>query len=120
VNSIVQYQALDRAFAALSDPTRRGILDRLGRGSASISELTAPLDMTMTGLKKHVRILEDAHLVKTIKVGRVRECRIDTAALKTAEDWIAERRKSWERRFDHLGEYLSQNPDPPTTVRRTS
>lgn len=117
---MVQYQTLDRAFAALSDPTRRGILDRLGRGPASISELTAPLQMTMTGLKKHVRILEDAHLVTTIKVGRVRQCRIETAALKTAEDWITERRTSWERRFDRLGDDLAEHPDPPTTARRTS
>jgi DNA-binding transcriptional ArsR family regulator len=117
---MVQYQALDRAFAALSDPTRRGILDRLGRGPASISELTAPLDMTMTGLKKHVRILEDAHLVTTIKVGRVRQCRIETAALKTAEDWISERRKGWDRRFDRLGDYLAEYPDPPPTARRTT
>jgi len=115
---MVQYQALDGAFAALADPTRRGILERLGRGPASISELAAPLDMTMTGLKKHVRVLEDAHLVTTNKVGRVRQCRIDTAALKTVEDWITERRKTWERRLDRLGAYLAENPHPPT-ARRT-
>jgi DNA-binding transcriptional ArsR family regulator len=115
---MVQYHQLDRAFAALSDPTRRGILDRLGLGPASISELAAPLDMTMTGLKKHVRILEDAHLLTTIKVGRVRHCRIDPAALKTAEDWITERRKSWDRRLDRLGDYLAENPHPPS-ARRT-
>lgn len=115
---MVQYQELDRSFAALADPTRRGILDRLGRGPASISELSAPLAMTMTGLKKHVRILEEARLLTTIKVGRVRQCRIDPAALKTAEDWITERRLSWESRLDRLGEYLEENPNPPT-ARRT-
>jgi DNA-binding transcriptional ArsR family regulator len=119
VNRMVQYQVLDGAFAALSDRTRRGILERLGQGPASISELAAPLDMTMTGLKKHVRILEDAHLVTTTKVGRVRQCRIDTAALKTVEDWISERRNRWERRLDRLGDYLNENPRPPT-ARRTS
>lgn len=111
---MVQYQTLDRAFAALSDPTRRGILDRLGQGPASISELVAPLEMTMTGLKKHVRILEDAQLVTTLKVGRVRECRLNPAALKTAEDWIRESRAGWESRFDRLGEYLAENPHSPT------
>lgn len=115
---MVQYQTLDRAFAALSDPTRRGILDRLGRGPASISELAVPLDMTLTGLKKHVRILEDAHLVTTQKVGRVRQCRIDTAALKTAEDWISERRTTWEARLDRLDDYLAENPHLPA-ARRT-
>lgn len=114
---MVQYRALDLAFAALSDPTRRGILDRLGRGPASISELASPLDMTLTGLKKHVRILEDAHLVTTRKVGRVRQCRMDTAALRTAEDWISERRTTWEDRLDRLGDYLAENPHPPTTRR---
>jgi DNA-binding transcriptional ArsR family regulator len=116
---MVQYKVLDGTFGALSDPTRRGILDRLGQGPASISELAAPLDMTMTGLKKHVRILEDAHLVTTTKVGRVRQCRIDTVALKTVEDWISERRNRWERRLDRLGDYLNENPRPPT-ARRTS
>lgn len=115
---MVQYQVLDGAFAALSDPTRRGILDRLGRGPASISELAAPFDMTMTGVKKHVRILEDAHLVTSTKVGRVRQCRIETAALKTVEHWISDRRNRWERRLDRLGEYLAENPHPPT-ARRT-
>jgi DNA-binding transcriptional ArsR family regulator len=115
---MVQYQQLDRAFAALSDPTRRGILDRLGRGPASISELAAPLNMTLTGLKKHVRILEDAQLVTTKKIGRVRQCRIETAALKTAEEWINERRTTWERRLDRLGDYLADNPHLPT-ARRT-
>ena len=114
---MVQYQVLDRAFAALSDPTRRGILDRLGQGPASISELAAPLEMTLTGLKKHVRILEDASLLTTAKVGRVRICRIDTAALRTAEDWISDRRTTWESRLDRLGEYLAANPVPPTSRR---
>jgi DNA-binding transcriptional ArsR family regulator len=115
---MVQYQELDRAFAALADPTRRGILDRLGGGPASISELAAPLNMTLTGLKKHVKILENAQLVTTEKIGRVRQCRIETAALRTAEEWINQRRTTWERRLDRLGDYLADNPDLPT-ARRT-
>ena len=115
---MVQYQLLDRAFAALSDPTRRGILDRLGKGPASISELAAPLDMTLTGLKKHVRILEEASLVTTVKVGRVRRCRIDTAALRTAEDWISGRRATWESRLDRLDGYRAATLEPPTPRRK--
>jgi DNA-binding transcriptional ArsR family regulator len=76
--------------------------------------------MTLTGLKKHVRILEDAHLVTTQKVGRVRQCRIDTAALKTAEDWISERRTIWEARLDRLGDYLAENPHLPAARRTLS
>lgn len=74
--------------------------------------------MTLTGLKKHVRILEDAQLVTTAKIGRVRQCRIETAALKTAEQWINQRRTTWERRLDRLGDYLADNPERPT-ARRT-
>ena len=74
--------------------------------------------MTLTGLKKHVRILEDAQLVTTEKIGRVRQCRIETAALKTAEEWINERRTTWEHRLDRLGDYLADNPHLPT--RRTT
>src|ERR1700730_257450 len=77
---------------------RRRSLGRLGQGPASISQLAAPLEMTLTGLKKHVRILEDAHLVTTIKSGRVRKFRIDTAALRAAEAWINQRRTTWEQR----------------------
>ncbi len=106
---MVQYSVhLDRAFAAISDPTRRGILTRLGRGDASISDLASSFDMTLTGMKKHVQILEEAGLVTTEKVGRVRTCRIEPATLGTAERWIAERRSGWERRLDRLGEYLDE------------
>ena len=106
VNQMVQYQVLDRTFSALADPTRRDILDRLGRGPASISELAEPFGMTLTGLKKHVRILEEAALVTTEKVGRTRQCRLGPERLEDAVTWIEMYRRHWERRLDGLEAYL--------------
>ena len=103
---MVQYQVLDRTFSALADPTRRDILDRLGRGPASISELAEPFGMTLTGLKKHVRILEEAALVTTQKVGRTRRCSLGPERLEDAVSWIEMYRRHWERRIDGLEEYL--------------
>jgi DNA-binding transcriptional ArsR family regulator len=103
---MVQYQILDRTFSALADPTRRSILDRLGRGPASISDLAAPFGMTLTGLKKHVRILEEAELVTTEKVGRTRQCRLGPERLEDAVGWIEMYRRHWERRMDGLEAYL--------------
>jgi DNA-binding transcriptional ArsR family regulator len=106
---MVQYQpALDRSFAALSDPTRRAILLRLGRTEASISELAQGFDMTLTGLKKHVRVLEAAGLVKTEKVGRVRQCRIGPRRLDDVAKWIASYRTLLEQRLDHLEDFLER------------
>jgi DNA-binding transcriptional ArsR family regulator len=85
---MVQYSRLDAAFGALSDGTRRGILERLGREDASISDLAASFDMTLTGIKKHVRILEQAGLVATRKVGRVRLCRLGRRRLEAETAWI--------------------------------
>jgi DNA-binding transcriptional ArsR family regulator len=108
---MVQYKALDerldRTFAAVADPTRRDILDRLGRGPASISELARPSGMTLTGMKKHVRILEGARLVTTEKVGRTRQCRLGPERLEDAAQWIQLYRRRWERRFDGLESYLA-------------
>jgi DNA-binding transcriptional ArsR family regulator len=107
---MVQYQAtLDRTFSALSDPIRRDILERLGRGPATISELAQPFDMCLTGLKKHVRILEEADLVTTEKVGRTRECRLGPGQLEDATQWIETYRRNWERRLDKLEGYLERN-----------
>ena len=103
---MVQYQALDRTFSALSDPTRRDILDRLGRGPASIGELASPLGMSLTGMKKHVQILERARLVTTEKVGRTRQCRLGPEHLEDAVQWIQLYRRRWERRLDGLESYL--------------
>jgi DNA-binding transcriptional ArsR family regulator len=106
---MVQYPIeLDRAFAALSDPTRRGILERLGEGSATITELAAPARMSLTGLKKHVRVLEDAGLVSTEKVGRSRLCTLEPAGLRDVQRWVDSHQRMWEERFDRLGEFLDR------------
>ena len=106
---MVQYQpALDRSFAALSDSTRRAILQRLGRSDASISELADRFEMTLTGLKKHVQVLEDAGLVTTEKVGRVRTCRLGPHRLEEVNRWIASYRTMLEQRLDHLEAFLER------------
>ena len=95
---MVQYSPNSLAFAAISDPTRRGILERLGRGNASISELADTFAMTLTGLKKHVRVLEEANLVTTRKEGRVRTCTLGPSTLDAETAWIAEYRRMVEER----------------------
>ncbi len=106
---MVQYSAgLDTAFGALADRTRRGILARLGRGDASISDLAANFEMTLTGIKKHVRILEGARLVTTEKVGRVRRCRLGPRRLEEETAWIAKYQQMLEARFDRLGRFLER------------
>jgi DNA-binding transcriptional ArsR family regulator len=112
VRRSVHYNAtLDRTFFALSDPTRRGILERLGRGPATISELAQPLGLTINGVKKHVGILEEVDLVVTAKVGRARECRLGPAQLEAATGWIDHYRRTWQRRLDRFGSYV-ENKDP--------
>ena len=93
---------LDASFAALSDATRRGVLEQLGGGEASITELADKFHMTLTGMKKHVGVLERAGLVATEKVGRVRTCRLDLRALEQEAAWIDGRRQLWNARFDAL------------------
>jgi DNA-binding transcriptional ArsR family regulator len=106
---MVQYSPrLDTAFAALSDGTRRAVLEHLGRGDASISDLAANFTMTLTGIKKHVQILEAAGLVKTKKVGRVRYCRLGTRRLKEEAAWMAKYQQMLEARLDSLGEFLER------------
>jgi len=102
---------LDLVFQALSDPTRRAIVERLGRGPASVSQLAQPFAMTLPAVVQHLQVLEASGLVRSEKVGRVRTCRIESHALSTAERWIAERRTTWERRLDRLGEVLAEQPD---------
>ncbi len=102
------YPQLDHTFSALSDPTRRAILERLGRGSATISELAAPAGMSLTGLKKHVRILEEAELVTTEKHGRARHCRLGPKRLEDASHWIEAYRQGWEERFDRLDQIIER------------
>jgi DNA-binding transcriptional ArsR family regulator len=111
---MVQYShQLDSAFTALSDPTRRGILERLGRGDASITELASRFDMTLTGMKKHVRTLEDARLVTTEKVGRVRHVRLGPHRLDAEAAWIQKYRDMLEGRMDRLGEFLERTKENP-------
>lgn len=106
---MVQYSPrLDAAFAALSDSTRRGILERLGRGSASISDLAGDFEMTLTGIKKHVQVLESAGLVTTKKVGRVRHCMLGPRRLDLEAAWVDKHRQMLEARLDRLGEFLER------------
>lgn len=106
---MVQYQStLDRTFTALSDPTRRAILERLGHGIASISELAAPTGMSLTGVKKHVQILEQAELVATEKRGRTRYCGLGPKQLDDVSHWIESYRRSWDERFNRLDEILER------------
>ena len=106
---MVQYQQqLDQAFAALADPTRRGILERLGRGRATISELAEPFGISLTGLKKHVQVLEDADLVRTEKMGRTRWCSLGPQDLAEVQRWIVGYRLMLDERLDRLGELLER------------
>lgn len=101
---MVQYETtrLDTSFAALSDPTRRGILEQLGRADASISELAETFHMTLTGMKKHVGVLEQAGLVTTKKIGRVRTCQLGPRRLEEEMAWLERYRQRWDERFDAL------------------
>jgi DNA-binding transcriptional ArsR family regulator len=97
---------LDAAFAALADATRRGVLEQLGRADASITDLAARFDMTLTGMKKHVGVLEEAGLVATAKVGRVRTCRLGPRQLDEVNAWIDRYRQLWRARFDELDQVI--------------
>lgn len=109
LNHMVQYsERLDTTFAALADATRRGVLERLGRGDASIGELATGFEMTLTGMKKHVRVLEDAGLVTTEKVGRVRSCRLGPRRLEDELAWMAGYRRMLEARLDRLDALLKR------------
>ena len=105
---MVQYQSIDRTFAALADPTRRSVLERLGRGSATISELAQPFEISLTGMKKHVQVLEDAGLVTTKKVGRTRRCSAGPRRLEDAQEWMDTYHQMLEERLDRFGEMLDR------------
>ena len=100
-------------FQALADPARRGMVERLTRGAASVSELAEPLDMTLSAVVQHLAVLEASGLVRTAKIGRVRTCQIEPKALRAAEQWIVDHRSVWERRPDRLGAYLAEQPETP-------
>lgn len=99
----------DRIFQALGDGTRRAMLERLSAGPMSVSRLAEPFQMTLAAVMQHLEVLEEAGLVQTEKTGRVRSCRIETAGLNAAADWIAARRPEWERKLDRLGDLLSES-----------
>lgn len=99
---------LDTAFAAIADGTRRGILERLGRADASITELAGAFDMTLTGMKKHIGVLEESGFVATEKVGRVRTCRLGPRRLEAEAAWIERYRQMWDARFDRLDMILEE------------
>jgi DNA-binding transcriptional ArsR family regulator len=98
-------------YAALADGSRRSMVERLSRGPASVKELAAPLAMSLPAVLQHLQVLEASGLVRSEKVGRVRTCRIQPAALQAAEQWIADRRTTWTRRLDRLGEFLAGTDD---------
>jgi DNA-binding transcriptional ArsR family regulator len=108
-----QYPPLDRLFHALADPTRLVMVERLSRGPVSVSHLAQPLAMSLSAVMQHLEVLEASGLVRSEKVGRVRTCHIEPRALTMAEHWISERRASWERRLDRLGDYLAEHLDEP-------
>ena len=110
---VQRQENLDRTFAALSDATRRAILIRLGRGNGTLSDLAEGFEMTLTGLKKHVHVLEDAGLVTTEKVGRVRECRLGPKKLDDATKWMTTYRTMLEQRLDHLEQFLENTKGKP-------
>ncbi|HEV3047566.1 MAG TPA: metalloregulator ArsR/SmtB family transcription factor [Solirubrobacteraceae bacterium] len=119
---MLQYQSpsqpelpVELLFGALADPSRRAMVDRLIEGPASVSELAKPLAMSLPAVVQHLHVLEDSGLVRSRKLGRVRTCTIEPAALGTAERWIAQRRRTWEERLDRLGEFLAEHPDDPET-----
>jgi DNA-binding transcriptional ArsR family regulator len=112
-----QHADLDRLLHALADPTRRRIVERLGAGPATVKELAAPLPMSLAAVMQHLAVLEGTGLVGTAKVGRVRTCHLEPERLGPVEDWIAQRRVTWERRLDRLGEFLTDAA--PTSDSRT-
>ena len=103
---------LDLMFQALADPARRQMVERLSRSPASVSDLARPFDMSLSAVLQHLSLLEASGLVATEKVGRVRTCRIEPKALSRVEGWISDRRSSWERRLDRLGEFLAAETSP--------
>lgn len=104
---------LDLMFQALSDGSRRQMIERLSQGSASVSELARPLDMSLPAVVQHLQVLEASGLVRTEKIGRVRTCTLDAGALSRAEQWINDRRTSWQHRLDRLGDFLASDDDAP-------
>jgi DNA-binding transcriptional ArsR family regulator len=110
-----QTATLDRVFQALSDPSRRLMVERLSLGPASVSELARPLHMSLAAVVQHVQVLEASGLVRSEKIGRTRTCSIQPTTMRSAEQWMSDRRTTWERRLDRLGDYLKETAGSPDT-----
>jgi DNA-binding transcriptional ArsR family regulator len=104
---LAEADVLDKTFHALADPSRRSIVVRLSRGPASVSELAAPLAMSLPAVVQHIDVLQKSGLVRSEKVGRVRTCRLEPAPMRSVEQWIAQHRATWESRLDRLGDFLN-------------
>ena len=98
-------------FHALGDPTRRAMVEKLSEGPMSVTQLAQPFDITLTAVAQHLQVLEDSGLVHTEKLGRVRTCRIEPAGFSTLQSWLNDRRSTWERRLDRLGDLLAESDD---------
>ena len=109
--SIPSVQSLDLGFHALADATRRAVIARLTAGEASVAELAAPFDMALPSFLQHVRVLEAAGLISTVKTGRVRTCRLETQRLAELDRWITRYHAAWQRRLDRLGDILNRKVD---------
>jgi DNA-binding transcriptional ArsR family regulator len=107
---VLERDQLDMSFRALVDPTRRALVERLSRGPASMSELAQPFDVTLAAIAQHVEVLERSGLIRSVKVGRVRTCRLEPGGLAPLADWVSTRRSLVERQLDRLGDVLSE-PD---------
>ena len=124
VKHVLNNQGLDQVFQALADPTRRAIVERLVGGSASVSDLAAPFDVSLSAIVQHINLLEGSGLVRTSKAGRTRTVELDRKRLDTAERWFARHRERWEQRLDRLGDLLAEedrdadNAQPPTKKRK--
>jgi DNA-binding transcriptional ArsR family regulator len=101
----------DRVFQAIADPTRRAIIERLSRAPSSVSDLAKPFDVTLAAVVQHVQVLEEAGIVRTEKLGRVRSCQLQPDGLRVVERWIADRRSAWEKSFDRLAAIIEE-PEP--------
>lgn len=110
---------LDLAFRALSDPTRRLIVEALSSGPKTVSALAQPFDMSLAAIVQHIQVLETSGLIRTEKQGRTRLCRLDADRIAQAEGWLSERRQDWSRRLDRLGAFLEANPDNKPSSRRS-
>jgi DNA-binding transcriptional ArsR family regulator len=110
-------QDLDQVMNALADPTRRRIVERLGLGPASVTELAEPLPMSLPAVVQHLQVLERCGVIGTQKLGRVRTCHLEPDGLDPVQDWIAARRRAWQHRLDRLGEVLA---DPPTQTEEST